>query len=65
MELGLIGLGKMGFNMATRLRQGGHTVVASTSTRMWCPGDHRGAAPARSFARGEQLQRPYAGGDAQ
>jgi 3-hydroxyisobutyrate dehydrogenase-like beta-hydroxyacid dehydrogenase len=23
MELGLIGLGKMGFNMATRLRQGG------------------------------------------
>lgn len=27
MELGLIGLGKMGFNMATRLRQGGHTVV--------------------------------------
>ena len=27
MELGLIGLGKMGFNMATRLREGGHTVV--------------------------------------
>ena len=27
MELGLIGLGKMGFNMAARLRQGGHTVV--------------------------------------
>ena len=64
MELGLIGLGKMGFNMATRLRQGGHTVVASTSTRMWC-GDYRSAAPAHSFARGEQLQRPYAGGDAQ
>lgn len=27
MELGLIGLGKMGFNMAARLRQGGHRVV--------------------------------------
>ena len=27
MELGLIGLGKMGFNMAARLREGGNTVV--------------------------------------
>ncbi len=27
MEIGLIGLGKMGFNMAARLRQGGHAVV--------------------------------------
>jgi len=27
MEIGLIGLGKMGYNMATRLREGGHTVV--------------------------------------
>jgi 6-phosphogluconate dehydrogenase len=27
MELGLIGLGKMGFNMATRLREHSHTVV--------------------------------------
>jgi 6-phosphogluconate dehydrogenase len=27
MELGLIGLGKMGFNMAERLRKGGHKVV--------------------------------------
>jgi 3-hydroxyisobutyrate dehydrogenase-like beta-hydroxyacid dehydrogenase len=27
MEVELIGLGKMGFKMATRLRQGGHTVV--------------------------------------
>jgi 6-phosphogluconate dehydrogenase len=27
MELGLIGLGKMGFNMAERLREGGHRVV--------------------------------------
>jgi 6-phosphogluconate dehydrogenase len=26
-EPGWIGLGKMGFNLATRLRQGGHTVV--------------------------------------
>ena len=27
MEIGLIGLGKMGYNMATRLREGGHSVV--------------------------------------
>ncbi|MBK9715594.1 MAG: decarboxylating 6-phosphogluconate dehydrogenase [Kouleothrix sp.] len=27
MELGMIGLGRMGFNMARRLRQGGHRVV--------------------------------------
>ena len=27
MELGLIGLGKMGGNMRTRLREAGHTVV--------------------------------------
>ena len=31
MELGLIGLGKMGFNMAERLRQGGHKVVGFDS----------------------------------
>ena len=27
MELGIIGLGKMGFNMAARLREAGHKVV--------------------------------------
>ncbi len=27
MELGIIGLGKMGFNMAERLRLAGHSVV--------------------------------------
>ena len=27
MELGLVGLGKMGNNMRERLRRGGHTVV--------------------------------------
>src|ERR1700712_1829212 len=27
MQLGLIGLGKMGFNMRDRLRQGGHEVI--------------------------------------
>ena len=27
MELGFIGLGKMGMNMVTRLRQGGHRIV--------------------------------------
>ena len=28
MELGFIGLGKMGMNMVTRLQQAGHRVVA-------------------------------------
>lgn len=27
MQLGLVGLGKMGFNMRERLREGGHDVV--------------------------------------
>ena len=27
MQLGMVGLGKMGGNMAERLRRGGHTVV--------------------------------------
>ena len=27
MQLGLVGLGKMGFNMRERLREGGHEVV--------------------------------------
>src|SRR5437762_10510267 len=29
MELGFVGLGRMGFNMVTRLVQGGHQVVAT------------------------------------
>src|SRR5438093_376030 len=29
MQLGFVGLGRMGFNMVTRLVQGGHEVVAS------------------------------------
>lgn len=29
MRLGFVGLGKMGLNMVTRLRQGGHEVVVS------------------------------------
>jgi len=33
MELGIIGLGKMGFNMAERLRLAGHKVVGLTSTK--------------------------------
>ena len=28
MQLGFVGLGKMGLNMVTRLDRGGHTVVA-------------------------------------
>ena len=46
MEIGLIGLGKMGGNMAERLRRGGHTVVGydrnesaprdvATASRSW------------------------------
>ncbi len=30
MKLGIVGLGRMGLNMATRLAEGGHTVVATT-----------------------------------
>jgi 6-phosphogluconate dehydrogenase len=33
MELGIYGLGRMGGNMATRLVQGGHRVVASNRSR--------------------------------
>jgi 6-phosphogluconate dehydrogenase len=30
MKLGFVGLGRMGFNMVTRLAEGGHTIVATT-----------------------------------
>ncbi len=30
MKIGFVGLGRMGFNMVTRLAEGGHTVVATT-----------------------------------
>ena len=30
MKLGFVGLGRMGFNMVTRLAEGGHTVIATT-----------------------------------
>ena len=33
MEIGIYGLGRMGGNMATRLAQGGHRVVASNRSR--------------------------------
>ena len=33
MEIGIYGLGRMGGNMATRLAQGGHTVVAANRSR--------------------------------
>ena len=33
MELGMIGLGRMGLNMTIRLRHGGHRVVAHNRTR--------------------------------
>jgi len=33
MEIGIYGLGRMGGNMATRLAQGGHRVVASNRSK--------------------------------
>ena len=50
MEIGIYGLGRMGGNMATRLAQGGHRVVASNRSRG--PVDEaarRGAVPAYSI----------------
>jgi len=34
MQLGLVGLGKMGFNMRERLRDGGHDVVGYAVKRV-------------------------------
>src|SRR4030081_616542 len=50
MEIGIYGLGRMGGNMATRLAQGGHRVVASNRSRG--PVDEavqHGAVPAYSI----------------
>ena len=49
MEIGLIGLGKMGGNMAERIRQAGHTVVGFDRTPDW---------PRRRLAQG--ARRPLA-----
>src|SRR5579884_3529357 len=50
MEIGFVGLGKMGMNMVTRLRQGGHRVVAfdRSAAVTDCAAD-QGAIPARSL----------------
>ncbi len=51
MELGLIGLGRMGANMAVRLIQGGHRVVVHNRTfeKAQELADQHGAVPARSI----------------
>jgi 6-phosphogluconate dehydrogenase len=51
MELGLIGLGRMGANMAVRLIQGGHRVVVHNRTYEKAQelADQHGAVPARSI----------------
>ena len=35
MKLGFVGLGRMGFNMVTRLARDGQQVVATTGTAIW------------------------------
>ena len=47
MELGMVGLGRMGANMARRLLKGGHTVVGfdpKTEARSALEGDGGGSA---------------------
>ena len=62
MQLGLIGLGKMGGNMAERLRLGGHQVVgfdfnAEAVAKLTASGNV-GVSLARRL--GQELQRPKA-----
>ena len=51
MRIGMIGLGKMGGNMATRLTQGGHEVV----------GFDPGVTPDRARGMGIQMVKDLAG----
>ena len=53
MELGIIGLGKMGFNMAERLRLAGHKVVGfdfnkEATAKLTAAGSARGKLAGRS-----------------
>jgi 6-phosphogluconate dehydrogenase len=51
MDIGMIGLGRMGANMAERLRRGGHRVVGFDSNGEVSPkADGRGIEPAASLA---------------
>ena len=59
MQLAMIGLGRMGANMARRLLSGGHEVVAFDRSRENVDGLAReGAAPARTLAEAVRLLRP-------
>ncbi len=60
MELGLIGLGRMGANMATRLLQGGHRVVVYNRTVAKAQelADAHGAVAAHSLAELVQALQP-------
>lgn len=50
MDIGFIGLGKMGMNMITRLSQGGHRVVAyDLSTTLIAEAEEKGAAASSSL----------------
>jgi len=50
MDIGFIGLGKMGMNMVTRLCQGGHRVVVyDRSTELIAQAKDKGAVPATSL----------------
>ena len=59
MKLGMIGLGRMGGNMARRLIDGGHEVVATTATRLLSKTREDGAIPATTLADvAQQLDSP-------
>jgi 6-phosphogluconate dehydrogenase len=59
MELGMVGLGRMGLNMTFRLLGGGHTVVASDrSRRPIDEAEAKGARPAGSLGEVVEALRP-------
>jgi 6-phosphogluconate dehydrogenase len=59
MDLGMIGLGKMGANMTRRLLRGGHRVVAfDVNSQQVAQLANEGASPARNLAEVVQLLSP-------
>ena len=59
MDLGFIGLGRMGLNMTTRLLRGGHRVVAfDVSAAAVKEAGSKGATPAESLAKLVQALKP-------
>ena len=50
MDLAMIGLGKMGLNMATRLVRGGHRVVGFAPSAEFCPARRQGGGRGCIFA---------------